>query len=260
MPSWNIHAAHAERLLREEGASRLGVRDEDAFLVGNLVPDIYVGYMVQGLDRTIEYKVTHFADPVHVPEPRFWEFWERYAVPNADARGRVSDVVLGAWTHLMADHVYNHCTNAFLRDHGIAPGEKARIGKQGDFDLFGRSLDIVRSPSPTPEVIRQCSEFPQYQIAERDVYAACGVMASIVEDNRVRHVKGVPPYVMLTEEFFSLTTKVAQNLMVTSLLRYATEGAQACLCVREPLGPPIYPVATPFSDKIIASKKSENDA
>ena len=44
MPSWNIHTAHVERLLREEGAARLGVRDVNAFLFGNFLPDIYVGY------------------------------------------------------------------------------------------------------------------------------------------------------------------------------------------------------------------------
>ena len=43
MPSWNIHTAHAELLLREEGAAALGIRDVDAFLLGNLLPDVYVG-------------------------------------------------------------------------------------------------------------------------------------------------------------------------------------------------------------------------
>ena len=46
MPSWNIHTAHVERLLREEGADALGVSDVNAFLFGNLAPDVYVGYMV----------------------------------------------------------------------------------------------------------------------------------------------------------------------------------------------------------------------
>lgn len=45
MPSWNIHIAHAERLLKGGGSVARAVRDGNAFLFGNLIPDIYVGYM-----------------------------------------------------------------------------------------------------------------------------------------------------------------------------------------------------------------------
>ena len=42
MPSWNIHIAQAERLLARDGACARFVRDANAFLFGNLVPDIPV--------------------------------------------------------------------------------------------------------------------------------------------------------------------------------------------------------------------------
>ena len=57
MPSWNIHTAHVERLLREHGASELGIGDKDAFLMGNLLPDVYVGYMVPDATWRIDYKL-----------------------------------------------------------------------------------------------------------------------------------------------------------------------------------------------------------
>ena len=40
MPSWNIHSAHAEKLLADCGAAALGVADENAFLFGNFVPEV----------------------------------------------------------------------------------------------------------------------------------------------------------------------------------------------------------------------------
>ena len=43
MPSWNIHIAQVERLFERDGAVARMVRDRNAFLLGNLVPDIYVG-------------------------------------------------------------------------------------------------------------------------------------------------------------------------------------------------------------------------
>ena len=45
MPSWNIHIAHAEGLLEDGGPFAGVVRDRNAFLFGNFVPDIYVGYV-----------------------------------------------------------------------------------------------------------------------------------------------------------------------------------------------------------------------
>ena len=54
MPSCNIHTAHVERLLREHDARDLGIRDADAFLMGNILPDVYVGYMVQDASWRID--------------------------------------------------------------------------------------------------------------------------------------------------------------------------------------------------------------
>ncbi len=47
MPSWNVHIAHADRLL-EKGAGCLGVdiHYPDAFLLGNVAPDVHIGFMV----------------------------------------------------------------------------------------------------------------------------------------------------------------------------------------------------------------------
>lgn len=89
MPSWNIHIAHAERLFEANGPVSRIVRDRNAFLFGNLIPDIYVGYMVPGVVRPIPYRITHFANPEHIPKPRFDEFWERFVDPAAAAANGV---------------------------------------------------------------------------------------------------------------------------------------------------------------------------
>ena len=83
MPSWNIHIAHAERLLKGGGSVARAVRDGNAFLFGNLIPDIYVGYMVPGVVRPVPYRVTHFAKPEHIPKPRAGEFFDAYVLPLA---------------------------------------------------------------------------------------------------------------------------------------------------------------------------------
>ena len=213
MPSWNIHTAHVERLLREVGADALGVRDANAFLLGNLAPDIYVGYMVPNTTVRIDYKLTHHSIREHIPLPRYDEFWRYYVAGQAN----VSDVTLGAWAHLVADHVYNAHTRAYLASIGMDPGERARVGKQGDFALFGRTLDISLVPRVDDALIGQCAAFPPYSILERDLRAACDAAAAIVERNRAEHVDGTPEYQLLTPEFFETARQEAHDTIVAGL-------------------------------------------
>lgn len=217
MPSWNIHTAHVERLLREEGTEALGIRDVNAFLMGNFVPDIYVGYMVPDITYRIDYKLTHLAQREHIPVPRHDEFWEFYVA----RQGSVSDLTLGAWAHLACDHVYNAHTRAYLAKIGVEPGERARVGKQGDFALFGRTLDISLVPRVDDVLLRQCADFGPYTVLERDARAAVDVAAGIVEKNRAEHVTGEPSYQLLTAEFFESARQEAHETLVTGLRAYA---------------------------------------
>ncbi|WP_077598279.1 hypothetical protein [Olsenella urininfantis] len=227
MPSWNIHLAQAEAALREAAASDLGIEDENAFLFGNLVPDVYVGYMVLPLPYRIGYCETHFADPGHVPEPRYWEFWGHFGLPSADEHGRVSDVVLGAWCHLLADNVYNHNVNVFRQAHGIPRGEETRIRKQADFELFGRTLELSRTCHETEWLKEEALAFPQYGIYPDELRLSIQVANQMVLDNQLGRPQGRPSYSMLTAELFDQTFDEVLSRMVAGLKAYAREGASA---------------------------------
>lgn len=86
MPSWNLHIAQAQAVLARDCALVRTVRDQNAFLFGNLVPDIRVGYMVPGIARPIPYRITHFAKPEPIPKPREGEFWQVHVVPRLATR------------------------------------------------------------------------------------------------------------------------------------------------------------------------------
>ena len=300
MPSWNIHIAHAEGLLVEGGPLAGVVSDRDAFLFGNLVPDIYVGYMVPCVVHPIPYRVTHFAAPEHIPKPREGEFWDAYVAPMARELGvsigefaacgrcigneagslarevaHVSpahtptydltfdpaqsarfqqeafepvkvgvgaatdgsgsprdlfDLVLGTWVHLLADTIWNRCVNDFLDALGEKPSKDFRIKKQGDFDQFGKSLNIDAFPVPTARLVDAAVRFPQYAIDERSVYFTCAIAHEIVRTNSL----SVPPaYRLLTEEFFTGTfaevQSEAERLMRTRLAPCAA-AVEPCGC------------------------------
>ena len=278
MPSWNIHMAQTERLLERPGVVAAAVRDADIFRFGNVLPDIFVGFMVPGagLDSAnhIPYRISHFTDPVAIPKPREWEFWDGFVAPVAVAtaalaageltadpeepvapargggagtprvpqpsiaqaiaeeRGRkgvegpaehptvfssaaeaglpeeldaardLLDLCLGAWAHLLADHIWNARVNEYLDLIGGKPGEEFRIKKQGDFDAFGRTLALSPAavPAETPALVRAAAAFPQYAVEEPFVHDSLVVMFDIVRSNggRPEHL----PYRLLTDEFF----------------------------------------------------------
>ncbi len=317
MPSWNIHIAHAERLLEGGGSVARVVRDRNAFLFGNLIPDIYVGYMVPGVVRAVPYRVTHFAKPEHIPKPRAGEFFDAYVLPLAhecglwgslgdgcgelgareralpgahgcgtpelpnigleakrgteavrptdDASGSPSagkqgpvmpwhapaslasevahvspahtpafewdcdvadtaevqraaygaecgplaeselrrsllDMVLGTWVHLLADCTWNQAVSDLLDERGEQPSRDFRIKKQGDFDLFGKSLELDLMPRLTPQLIEVAAAFPQYGIDAASVAATCAIAHETVRTN---HPVTGAAYRLLDEDFFN---------------------------------------------------------
>lgn len=218
MPSWNVHIAHADRLLREAGAGPLGVRDVDAFLFGNVLPDVYVGYMVSEPTKILRYCLTHQSYPGGIPIPSYKRYWRNFIAPYdcGEKDGGVSDMMLGVWCHIVCDHIYNTYTRRFIRSYGISVGEKTRIRKQTDFDLYGRSLSMSRLPRLTPELLRQGMAYPQYRIQEEDIRAALEVVDEIAQTNLAAHEDN-PHYTMLTTKFFSIAADEAHWVMLRGL-------------------------------------------
>ena len=129
------------------------------------------------------------------------------ALPAA-ARHSLFDMVLGAWTHLLADTIWNSRVSDYLDALGEKPSKGFRIKKQGDFDQFGKSLAIDAFPAPTPGLIDAAAQFPQYAIDERSVYFTCAIAHEIVRTN---HLAAPASYRLLTKEFFAATFDEVQH-------------------------------------------------
>lgn len=110
------------------------------------------------------------------------------------------DMVLGAWSHLVADNIWNTRVHEYLATHGGKPSESFRIKKQGDFDWFGRTRGLSLIPVATARLVEAAARFPQYPIERDDVLAAVGVAHETV---RVNEGAGEhPPYQLLSDDFF----------------------------------------------------------
>ena len=223
MPSWNVHTAHVQRLLKEGTASSFGIRDVDAFLFGNYVPDVYVGYMLPHPSGILPYALTHFADPCAIPIPREREFWDLYVEPTLEipANVPIGPAAITVEEGVRISRVYNTATHAWLERFHVPTGEATRIRKQGDFDKFGRTLPITLTCEATSVVLTQAAEFPQYALRERDVRRSVDVARGIVEDNQRNHIDGTPEYSLFTSDFFFEVFEHATELLVERLSDYA---------------------------------------
>ena len=202
MPSWNIHTAHVERLLAEHEPEALGIGDVNAFLFGNYIPDIYVGHMVPDAAMRIDYRTTHVTPAYMVPIPDADKFWDDYMLrflPKTDAG---LALLLGTWSHLTTDRVYNSRVRIYCAEHRLIANEDLRVRKQGDFSLFGRSLPISAHVQATSELIEAAQAFPPYRILEEDVRRAIEVADGIVQSNNVESAQE-GEYRMLSVEWMT---------------------------------------------------------
>ena len=183
MPSWNIHTAHVETVLAAPWRPSMGIEDANAFLFGNYVPDIYVGYMVPDTTYRMDYLLTHMADMDVIPIPDADRFWDYYIAARTPKNATGLSLVLGAWAHLVADRYYNGSFRAFCRTHGLHADDKLRERKQADFDRFGHTLAISSHVEIAPGLIDAAQRFVAYRILPADVERSVRVASRIVNSN-----------------------------------------------------------------------------
>ena len=245
MPSWNIHTAHVEHLLSAHDAAELGISDTNTFLFGNYVPDIYLGFMVPGVSMHVDYCITHVAKISMIPVSNADFFWNQniaYRMPKSPAG---QSLTLGTWAHLMADRYFNGSFRTFWTEHDVELGDALRIGKQADFDLFGRNLGASTYVQATPELIQAAYDFNPYRILEQDVRLAVDMANTITREGGAlpAHPDG---YQLLSEEWLRDVFDACNDRLETWLLTWQRLMREGKRChasdIREAAG---MPPATP---------------
>ena len=215
MPSWNIHTAHVEHLLGGRDPLELGIADTDAFLFGNYVPDIYVGFLVPDITYRLDYCLTHLARVNVIPLPDPDRFWDDFIYRRRSETPAGLSLALGVWAHLVADRFYNMRFRAFCQTHDVPEGETLRKAKQDDFDLFGHSLGISSHVQVTPELLEAAQNFKGYSILPGDVERAVAVADETV---RVAAVEpDVMSYQLLSAEWMEETFGMCDGYLASWL-------------------------------------------
>lgn len=142
----------------------------------------------------------HYPQRYKGAEPPVWQASDQDDDLSAEAIDRsLFDLLLGTWSHLLADNLWNTRVNEFLDAHGGKPSEEFRIKKQGDFDLFGKALPLDLIPRATPRLTATVRAYPQYPIDDQAILTTVGVAHETVRTN---HSDQDPHYRLLTSDFF----------------------------------------------------------
>ncbi len=200
MPSWNLHAYHTKNLLDNQELSLHDYFDPEAFKLGNIAPDIYVGYMVNPISKTIPYEVTHCSDTQEIPVPDPDRFWDTYIAPVLEEQKVPDAVLVGTWLHIITDRHYNNSTRQYVKTLGLSPCREVRIRKQADFAAFGKSVCPDDEMMPTDQLFAEAKRFAQYPIEKEDAQRAIEVFNSIVREDS--HQTAHNEYQLLNQEWF----------------------------------------------------------
>lgn len=134
MPSWAIHLKVAKEL-----AKNMPKEDYQRFLLGNLLPDVNVGYLINPISKKIPYSITHYGkmetfDGKTKEFPDYETFIQNYA-------GDIKDpIVLGYLAHLVTDFYWNYET--FIHK-GIYKNGKM-IGLRGKENIIFGESELLR--------------------------------------------------------------------------------------------------------------------
>lgn len=134
MPSWAIHLKVAKEL-----AKNMPEKDYERFLLGNLLPDVNVGYLINPISKKIPYSVTHFGK-METFDGKTREFPDYVTFAKNYEANRRDPIVRGYLAHLVTDFYWNYQT--YIKK-GIYENGKM-IGLQGTNNtVFGES-EVLR--------------------------------------------------------------------------------------------------------------------
>ena len=149
MPSWNIHLATASQLLSQNITKTI---DVDAFLIGNILPDILNGLSIKNPSIIIPHQKTHYYhnknEDVNLPNMK--HFIKKYP------KFYQNDVLLGYFTHLLTDYLYN----SYFINHFQENEHYTNENKQHDFIKFGNEemIEHILIPKYNDDILIQCQK------------------------------------------------------------------------------------------------------
>ncbi len=180
MPSWAIHLKVAKEL-----AKNMTKEEYQCFLLGNILPDVNVGYLINPISKKIPYSITHYGkmetfDGKTRELPDYKTFLKNYA------RNMKDPIVRGYLAHLVTDFYWNYQTyiKKGIYENGKMVGlqgtnntvfgesEVLRQTKVGDFNSLSYHLyhnNLVEIPNFEESFVQETKSVNEIHIEKIDI-------------------------------------------------------------------------------------------
>lgn len=180
MPAWGMHLTIAKKVNK-----KLKLENNEWY-VGNLLPDIYSGWIIENASKKLIYDISHYGKNILINE-------HEYMVPDYEEFINKNDVkenvlLLGYLSHLLSDYFFNHYAFELKyikneKDEVIAYRNKtyaivsankdmARVAKQNDFKIYSEDLIIknkFKKLKITESIIKKAKEIKNVEVEESDL-------------------------------------------------------------------------------------------
>lgn len=181
MPSWKIHLKVASNI-----KEKLNIYEEkDKFMIGNVLPDMYVGHVIKNLSKNIDYEVTHYRTKSIINGGQFflpdYEMFKNIHIENLS-----DSLILGYLVHLMTDYFFNKYTftNCCMLDSkGEVCGIKTKKDeflncnrktmtkmKQEDFASYAEMINLEKCNfSYTSDIFDSLEKLQTFKVEKEDM-------------------------------------------------------------------------------------------
>lgn len=192
MPSWAIHLKVAQAL-----SKKIENKNKDSFILGNILPDVNVGYLIQPISKEIQYSVTHYGrrqtfEGKTRELPDYKEFIKDYSLDIENP------IVLGYLTHLLTDFYWNYNTYiekgiyendnmvAIKNGKNVVYGDKEtlrkiKVNNFNSFSIYLYQNNLVEIPNFQKDLWKETRIIKQIHIEESDLIGVNQYFANIYE-------------------------------------------------------------------------------
>ena len=180
MPSWAIHLKVAKELAKD-----MSEDEYQHFLLGNLLPDVNVGYLINPISKKIPYSITHYGK-METYDGKTREFPDYEGFIQKYAKEIKEPIMLGYLAHLATDFYWNYQVyiQKGIYQNGkmigikgkeniiFGEGELLRQTKVGDFNSFSYYLyhnHLVPIPNFKEDLIKGTQKVNEIHIENIDI-------------------------------------------------------------------------------------------
>lgn len=206
MPSWGIHLEIAKQV-----ANKMIDINQNLFMLGNIIPDINNGYVIQDISQKIPHSITHYRGKEGIKNYDFFTLQYKEYLQN--------EVVLGYVTHLLTDYYYNyetydkkgiHDKNGKLigihlhsGEERIATFETIRKMKTNDFKIFAKFIyekEDFATLKYDKDILKVNDIIKEIKITKEDVLKTIDYLNGFIQRERCIIIDNKQEYKIFTQQ------------------------------------------------------------